>query len=131
VKALVGFAGDGAGRGIAYLRMRRGGKERVARRVFRFDPHPGFVERSTGYAAMEAMLPLLRKHARRVDIELDDVELFADLTQQREIPVALMLPYVRVRCGLNAFESWTLGVGMEARDLTARSRAEVSLPTAA
>lgn len=77
------------------------------------------------------MLPVLRKHARRIDIELDDAELFADLTQQREIPVALMLPYVRVRCALNGFESWTLGVGMDARDLTARSRAEISLPDAA
>lgn len=131
MKAILGFAGDGAGRGIAYLRMRRGGKERVARRVFRFRAHPGLGERETGYAAMETMLPVLRKHARRIDIELDDAELFADLTQQREIPVALMLPYVRVRCALNGFESWTLGVGMDARDLTARSRAEISLPDAA
>jgi hypothetical protein len=131
VKALIGFAGDSAGRGIAYLRVKRGGTERVLRRVFRFDPHSDFVERETGYAAMEAVLPQLRKCARRVDIELDDVELFADLTQNRDIPVALMLRHVRVRCALNAFESWTLGVGMEARDLTARCLAEVSLPIAA
>jgi hypothetical protein len=131
VKAILGFASDESGRGIAYLRMRRGSKERVLRRTFRFETHPEFVEREAGYAAMEAVLPLVRKHARRVDIELDDVELFADLTQHREIPVALMLPHVRVRCALNVFESWTLGIGVEARDLTARSRAEISLPTAA
>lgn len=128
---MLGFAGDGAGRGIAYVRMRRAGKERVARRTFRFHPQPGLGDREAGYAAMEAMLPLLRKHARRVDIELDDAELFADLTQHREIPLPLMLPYVRVRCALNGFESWGLGIGTEARDLTARCRAEISLPIAA
>jgi hypothetical protein len=77
------------------------------------------------------MLVLLRSHGSRIAVQLEDAELVADLTQRRTVPVALMLPYVRTRCALNAFASWRLVAGSDASDLSARAAAEVSLSVAA
>lgn len=125
----IGYAADPRGRGVAYARLRRAQRDRVVRCTFSVGRSSD--DREVGFAALAAMLTLLRPRLPSVVVEIEDADLVADLSQRREIPVPLMLPYVRTRCALNAFESWRLVAGNAAADLSARAAAEVSLSVAA
>lgn len=112
------------------MRMRSG--ERILRSLFDVERSPGLGGREVGYAALAAIAPLVRKHASEIVFEVDDSELVMDLTQRRELPVPLMLPYVRARCALNSFASYTFTLEAATQnDLEARALAEVSLHVAA
>ncbi len=127
----IGYAADDRGRGVVYARLRAAGGERVLRSGFRVERCPGLGEREVGYAALAAIAPRIRKRFAEIGFEIDDAELVEDLTQRRDLPVPLMLPYIRARCALNAFESYTLKRTAGPSDLTARALAEVSLLIAA
>lgn len=131
MRVAIGYAADVQGRGIAYARLQKGRRTRIVQSVFEVRRHAGLAEREVGYAALEALLRSLRVHTPVLNIELEDLEIAADLTKRREFPVQLMLPYVRVRCALNAFQTWTITASDAARDLTSRARAELSLRIAA
>jgi hypothetical protein len=122
VKVWLGYAADERGRGVALVRIRRDRKDEILRLAFRVT---GAGE--SGYAALAVALPLVRKRAERVVLEISDEELVAELTRQREIPPPFVMPYVRTRCALNAFTSWILRTGEGARDLDARAIAELTL----
>jgi hypothetical protein len=125
----MGYASDSGGHGLVYIRADGAGPQRVARCSFEvMRPHD---DREIGFTALAAMLNLLRRRSSRIAIVLEDGELVADLTRRRDVPVELMLPYIRARCALNAFASWKLSTGNLGADLSARAAAEVSLAAAA
>ncbi len=127
--ATIGYAADERGRGIVYARLRVDGKVRVLRRGFhgvRTDD-----ARAAGFAALAAIVPGLRRISDTIELAIDDADLVADLNARRELPVSLMLPYVRIRCALNSFESCRVTATRAPSDLAARARAEVSTLIAA
>lgn len=127
--ATIGYAADEQGRGIVYARLSAEGKVRVLRAGF---SSPGAGDaRAAGFAALSSMIPRLRKMAENIELAIDDAELVDDLNARRELPVPLMLPYVRTRCALNAFTSCRLTATRAPSDLAARARAEVSTLIAA
>lgn len=123
----IGYAVSPQGRGLAYARFAGAGGGRVVCCSFSAGPQ----ERGAGYAALAAMLPVVRRHTAKAAIEIEDAELVAELTTRCGVPVALMLPHVQARCALNALDSWKLIAGDGPRDLSARALAEVSLSVAA
>jgi len=125
----IGYAVGGDGRGVVYARM-GDGHGQVLRAPFRLEQR-AVSGREAGFAALCAIVPSLRKHASELDLILDDAELVADLTLHRELPVDLMLPYVRARCALNAFKAVRLRASTAPNDLAARALAEVSMRIAA
>ncbi|HEY9086395.1 MAG TPA: hypothetical protein VIN40_10750 [Candidatus Tyrphobacter sp.] len=127
----IGYAADDRGRGVVYARVRRRGGERVLRLAFRIERCPGLGDREVGYAALSAIAPLIRKQVAEIVFEVGDADLVDDLTRRRDLPVPLMLPYIRARCALNAFESYALKSGADANDLAARALAEVTIRIAA
>ncbi len=126
----IGYAVDGDGRGVVYARVGGRRQEQVLRAAFRLEQGTANGRRA-GFAALCAIAPSLRKYASEIDLVLDDAELVADLTQRRELPVDLMLSYVRARCALNAFKAIRLRASAAPNDLAARALAEVSMRIAA
>lgn len=128
IDAHLGYAADRNGRGVAYIRL----ASRVARVPFRVKRFAGLDAREVGYAALTAAADLL--HERRfaaVAFHVGDDQLIDDITQHRDVPLPLVLPYVRLRCSLNRFGSFVLDRSSDAEDLTQRARAEVALHEAA
>lgn len=125
----LGYAADAAGYGIVYARV--GSRNpRILRAQFRASVGDD-DRRDVGFAAVRAIAPALRKHLTEVELHVDDAGLIADLTQRRELPVTLLLPYVRARCALNSFKACELAESTGPNDLTARALAEVSIRIAA
>jgi hypothetical protein len=127
-----GFAADSAGNGIAYARLGENGA-RVLRVPFTVKRFPALLEREVGYAALAAVCSALRRRGiGRVRLCLDDNRLACDLREHRDVPAALTLAYVRVRCALNQFENYEIADPAAAEsDLTARARSEVAMHIAA
>lgn len=126
----LGYAADAAGNGIVYARV--GNRNpRILRAKFRA-PASDDDRRNVGFAAVRAIAPALRKqHLTDVELQVDDAGLIADLTQRRELPATLLLPYVRARCALNSFKACELAESTGPNDLAARALAEVSMRIAA
>jgi hypothetical protein len=127
--AELGYAADELGRGVAYLRLAQGGQ------IVRFDfsaPRLRALDaREVGYAALTAAAALLRKRGIvRVDFTLADEQLVDEVAQRRTVPQALVLPYVRLLCALNALDRCSLRHAAT-DDLTSRARADVALHAAA
>ncbi|HTX59763.1 MAG TPA: hypothetical protein VMH02_08775 [Verrucomicrobiae bacterium] len=129
VNAAVGYAADERGWGVAYARLADGDRLlRVAFPVRRVDGS----EREVGYAALAAVAHALReRQAGAVCLTIADRDLVDDVNGRRDLPEAVVLPYVRLRCALNAFAAVELRTGDQAGDLTQRARAEVALHVAA
>jgi hypothetical protein len=127
VSVQIGYAVGGGSRGVVYARI-MGDRPTVLRADFCAEALEALAG---GFAAIRAMAPLVRKHAADVDIQLDDAELLADLTQQRELQPGRLLGYVRARCALNTFASWRVSECAGCDDLKARALAEVSMRVAA
>jgi hypothetical protein len=127
----IGYAADERGRGVVYARLHTPRGARIFRAGFRVERCPGLGEREVGFAALSTIAPLIRKHVGEIAFDIDDADLVEDLTQRRDLPVPLMLPYIRARCALNAFESYALKSAAASNDLAARALAEVSLLAAA
>lgn len=131
---IVGYAGEPAGRGIAYAAIAAGSGRSVARVTFTTTPLALYHGREFGYAAVAAVAAELRRRGfARVRVRLAEEDVVRDLAAPRIVPPALAMPYVRARCALNGF----LGARVEradareVADLEARARAELQLRTAA
>jgi hypothetical protein len=129
----VGFAADSAGNGVAYVRLGENGAGRVLRVPFAVKRFPALLDREVGYAALAAVCAALRRRGvERVRLCLDDVRLACDLREHRDVPGALTLAYVRLRCSLNQFREYEIADPPESEsDLTARARSEVAMHVAA
>lgn len=126
VEAKVGYAADGRGRGIAYVSIAAARGARVLRLPFRATPAPR-EDRAIGYAALaEAAKAVRERGFRRVNFTLDDARLVDEIGTQRDLPEAMVLAYVRLRCALNALEAYSVTFGAT-EDLTQRARAEAAL----
>jgi len=127
--ALLGYAADERGHGLVYAQVTAPGGRYLLRLPFRVSPKVS--ERGVGYAATAATARRLRERGyRRVRFQLGDRGLATEMGSRVELPEALVLPYVRLRCLFNAFESAVVEPG-DAEDLIARARAEVALNQAA
>ena len=131
VQAQLGYAADRLGEGISYARLTTRAGERLVRVAFRVQRFEGLQGREVGYAALTAVASMLRERGvERAGFGLADLELVADCNEHRDVPPALVLPYVRLRCALNRFAAATVCAGGDA-DLEARARAELVLHSAA
>jgi hypothetical protein len=127
MRAELGYAADGRGRGVAYARLQTGAVIREPIRLRAGAAH----EREAGYAAVAAIAATLKKRGfRRIELALPDRELIEDMDGQRTLPETLVLAYVRVRCTLNQFERYAFE-HTAAEELMQRARAEVALHVAA
>jgi hypothetical protein len=131
---LVGFAHDGAGRGIAYATIANGSGRGVMRVPFSATPLALYGGLEFGYAAVTAISAELRKRGfARIRVRLGDERVVHDLGSPAHVPPALGMPYVRARCALNGFASARVERAdpREIADLEGRARAELQLRTAA
>jgi hypothetical protein len=97
-------------------------------------PLPALLGRDVGYAALRAVVAeLIHRRIRPVEIRVADATLAEDLACRRDLPAALVVPYVTLRCALNRLPGAAVVPAVErtVHDLTARARAEVSLNVAA
>lgn len=124
----VGFAADGAGSGVAFVRT---GAARTLRVPFAVKRQPALLDREVGYAALAAVAGALRKRGiDRLEFAIDDPNLAMDLQERRDVPPTLTLAYVRLRCVLNQLAVYRI-VAASPSDLTARARGEVAMHIAA
>lgn len=133
IDATVGFAADDHGRGVAYVALAAGKKEKSVRIPFNVRRYPALLDREVGYAAMTAVAERLTEMGcRRVNFHVADERVVEDFCERREVPMPLAIEYVRLGCALNRFAEYRLHPGAgPAEDLTARARAEVTLHVAA
>lgn len=133
VDAATGFAADAEGNGVAFVRLVRSGTPRVLRVPFRVKRYPALSDREVGYGALTAVASVLRRRGvEHVRFTVDDAHLLCDLQEHREVPPALTLGYVRLRCALNQFKEYDIAAsGQRESDLTARARSETAMHVAA
>ncbi len=132
IDATVVAAADIHGRGVAYARLRSPGGERVVRVPFDLPNEARNVPHAVGYVAATAVAgTLAARGIRRAVFHLDDPDVVDDLNGRRGVPPALVLPYVRLKCALNAFERCGVALASGEDDLRQRARAEVAVNVAA
>lgn len=131
--AATGFAADAHGNGVAYTRLMLRGTPRVLRVPFTLKRYPALLDREVGYAALAAVAGALgRRGIERPRFLVGDTQLVRDLAEHRDVPAALMLAYVRLRCALNQFKKYDIAVSVAGEsDLTARAQSEVAMHVAA
>jgi hypothetical protein len=130
VEAAIGYAADTRGVGLAYARL-SGAVSRLARFRFEVPKHGPLTDRAIAYAAVATIAKALcARGIRHVRFLLGDAQLAREIASQPEIPEALVLPYVHLRCILNSLESFSVQPAAT-DDLTQRARAEVALNVAA
>ncbi|MFN2448878.1 MAG: hypothetical protein ABR508_03665 [Candidatus Baltobacteraceae bacterium] len=131
IAAALGFAAGERGEGIAYVRFPGVECARVLRVPFTVKRFAGLQDREVGYAAVRAVAEVLRKRgAAAAAFHIEDPALAGDLREHRDVPAALTLAYVRLRCALNRFDRYEVHAAAES-DLTARARSEAALHVAA
>lgn len=131
VEAAIGYAADARGNGVAYARLTGRRRRQLLRVAFRIAEPTRPIDRASGYAALAAVARALRKRGiLHVRFLLSDVKFTDEIGGHRDLPETLALPYVRLRCALNALASFSIGAG-STDDLTQRARAEVALNLAA
>lgn len=129
VEAAVGYAADEAGNGVAYARVRSFDANQLFRVGFRVKHKR--CDAAIGYAALTTVARgLLKRGARDVRFVLGEPALAHEIATGRGVEERLVLPYVRLRCILNAFAKFEVHQGAT-DDLTHRARAEVALNVAA
>jgi hypothetical protein len=129
LEARLGYAADERGRGIAYTRLRDERGEHLLRVAFRVRRE--YVSREVAYAALTAIAQTLaRRGVMRARFLLEDEQLVADVIEREALSAAIVLPYVRLKCALNQFETFSLAAA-ETLDLTQRARAEIALNSVA
>lgn len=132
LQVTVGFAADQAGDGVAYVRIGEAAEAPVLRVPFTVTRYPALLEREVGYAAVTACASALRSRGiLRTRLIVEDARLAQDLLEHREVPHALTLAYVRLRCALNQLREYEIAAADASGDLTARARSEVALHVAA
>ncbi|MGB8908813.1 MAG: hypothetical protein WCC84_08700 [Candidatus Cybelea sp.] len=131
VDAIIGYAADGRGSGIAYARLSLGRSRRLLRVSFRVGAASPFPERAVGYAALTAVTQVLcRRGFREVRFVLADTDFVEEIASGRGVGETLVIPYVRLRCTLNSLIKFSVRAA-PTDDLTQRARAEVALNVAA
>ncbi|HET7813502.1 MAG TPA: hypothetical protein VFL13_03940 [Candidatus Baltobacteraceae bacterium] len=126
----LGFAADASGNGVAYARA--GSAGRVLRVAFPVKRFSGLQDREVGYAALQAVARALQQRGIvRANFVVEDPRLAGDLNEHRDVPPALTLAYVKLRCTLNQFEGYEIGEAPLETDLSQRARSEVALHVAA
>jgi len=133
IRVALGFAADEGGNGVAYARVGDAAPGRVLRVPFLVKRYRALLEREVAYAALTATSEVLRRRGvERMSIAVDDARLVSDLREHRELPAALTLAYVRVRCALNQFQEYHIADPLpQEGDLTARARSDVAMHVAA
>jgi hypothetical protein len=131
LEAQVAYAADRCGAGVAYARLIVGSSQTLLRIVFRVGLPAPFPDRAIAYAALIAVTRALRKRGcREVCFVLEDAEFVNEIATGSGVRESLTLPYVRLRCALNALATFEVRPG-PAEDLAQRARAEVALNVAA
>ncbi len=130
---MLGYSADDLGNGLAYVDLRTATAQRVARVDFPVHRIPALVGREVGYAALtEVAKRLADAGFHEASFRIPDHDLVDDLEGTAEVPAALSLPYVNLRCQLNRFQTATVEADESVtEDLAARARAEVTLHVAA
>lgn len=132
VEAAAGFAADVQGNGVAYVRLVLSGTPKILRIPFTVARYPALLEREVGYAALAAVAAVLhRRGIERLRLTVEDERLAGDLREHRDLPAALTIAYVRLRCALNRFNAYDVALAPGDSDLTARARGEVAMHVAA
>jgi hypothetical protein len=131
VEAAIGYAASPRGNGVVYARLTAAGIHQVLRLTFRVAASGQQTDRASAYAALTvAARALLKRGFRQTHFLLDDAQLVDEISNRRQLPDALVLSYVRLRCVLNSLSSFSLNTAAT-DDLTQRARAEVALNLAA
>ncbi|MGH7714565.1 MAG: hypothetical protein ACREML_01090 [Vulcanimicrobiaceae bacterium] len=127
---VIAYAANLRGAGVAYAEI--GGEDEPRRIAFRLQRFPALLGREVGYAALAAVAAALRAEGfRSVRLGIADERIIEDLEQRRQLPQALTLSYVQLKCTLNTFSRVDVVVANPSDDLAARARAEVELAVAA
>lgn len=128
VEVLIGYAAGERGAGIAYARLE---SSKLLRVGFRIEAPEACRERAAGYGALTAVSRALAKRSiRDVRFVLADEAFVEEIATGRGVVESLAIPYVRLRCTLNALTRFSVQAG-GTDDLTQRARAEVALNVAA
>ncbi len=131
VQVQLGYAADRHGNGVVYARLTSRAGERLVRAAFRVQRYAGLDGREVGYGALSAIATILYdRHVERLRFVLPDAAMVADIGECRDVPLPLVLPYVRLKCALNRFHEYAL-VAHADPDLLNRASAEVALNPAA
>jgi hypothetical protein len=133
IEATVGFAADDVGQGVAYVQLRTRAAHRLVRVAFGVQREPALLGREVGYAALTAVAKRIADSGfEQASFRISDPRLAADIDASGDVPPALALPYVNLRCQLNRFGQFVMRADERfADDLAARARAEVTLQVAA
>ncbi|MGB8151875.1 MAG: hypothetical protein WCE97_11855 [Candidatus Cybelea sp.] len=127
----VGYAAGPAGGGVAYAALNGAEGREVVRLPFRIVRRRLLVERAVAYAALVTVARSLSKRGvTRAHFVMPDPRFVEEVTGRCDVPEALVLPYVRLRCALNAFHDVEIGTGAT-DELMQRAGAEVALNVAA
>jgi hypothetical protein len=131
VQAQMGYAADGRGNGVAYSRLMTRTGERLVRVAFRVQRFPGLGDREVAYAAVTAVAASLKQRGlERLTFYVPDQGFVDDVNERRDVPLPIVLPYVRLKCALNRFAECAVAAGDDP-DLSQRAVAEIALQTAA
>lgn len=133
VRASIGFAADQRGAGVAYVRIAGAGAGHLLRVGFSATRYPGLDGREVSYAALAAVVTTLRRNGiRSVQLEFDEAALRRDIEERRDVPAPLTVPYVRLRCALNALGQYRLAQPAAGdNDLAVRAQREITMHAAA
>jgi hypothetical protein len=132
VEAAIGYAVSPRGDGVAYARLTGGVEEpELVRETFRLARFELSLELAGGYAALTVIARTLHERGvRNVRFLIGDVRLVEEISARRDVSERLVLPYVRLRCALNALPRFAIRAGAT-DELTQRARAEAALNLAA
>jgi hypothetical protein len=131
LEVAVGYAAGPAGNGVAYAALSGAQGREVVRLPFRIVRRCALVKRAVAYAALVTVArALCRRGVTRAHFLMPDPQFVEDVTTRCDLPEALVLPYVRLRCALNAFNDVEIGIGTT-DELMQRAGAEVALNVAA
>jgi hypothetical protein len=131
LEVAVGYAAGPAGSGVAYAALSRAQGREVVRLPFRIVRHCALMKRAVAYAALVTVArALCKRGVTRAHFVMPDRQFVEDVTTRSDLPEALVLPYVRLRCALNAFHDVEIGIGTT-DELMQRAAAEVALNVAA
>lgn len=126
----IAYAANRRGEGVAYAAI--AGEEQPVRIPFHVERRPALLGREVGYAALIAVAGTLgAQRIRSVRFAISDERVVLDVLERRQLPLALTLPYVQLKCRLNTFARAEVTVGPPLDDLASRARAEVELSAAA
>jgi hypothetical protein len=131
LEVAVGYAAGPAGNGVAYAALSGAQGREVVRLPFRIVRRCALAKRAVAYAALVTVArALCRRGVTRAHFLMPDPQFVEEVTSRCDLPEALVLPYVRLRCALNAFNDVEIGIGTT-DELMQRAGAEVALNVAA